>query len=603
VNVSRHALLASPSASPDLAAELGSTPAHVLREYALLADGERGALIGPRGDIAWLCFPGWDGDPLFAALLGAPSVYEVSPVGRAVWGGWYEDGTLIWHSRWACGGSLVECREALAFPGDPDRLMLLRRIEAVRGPARLRVLLDLRSDWGRTAVPWRRDGQAWTARGAGWQARWTGAAAAAPRDGAGGLRMELALEPGDHHDLALEISGSPIDGAPPAAARLWKATAAAWCDAVPPLRAAAQRDARHAVAVLRGLSTQRGGMVACATTSLPERATEGRDYDYRYVWVRDQCYAGEAAALAGVPSLLDRAVRFCSERLLDDGPDLRPLYRSGGLRVPQDGEIDLPGYPGAPDVHCGNRATEQFQLDSLGETLLLFAAAAGADREDGGVGRAARIAVDAIAARWQEPESGLWELPPRSWTHSWLICAAGLRGIAASGLMRDEAERCLSLATALTGEALSRCVHPSGRWQRAPDDARVDASLLLPAVRGALPASDPRVEQTIAAVRRDLSSDGYVYRFRPDDGPLGTTEGAFLLCGFWMSLAELQQGRIVEAVRWFERNRAACGPPGLYSEEYDVQQRQLRGNLPQAFVHALMLECAARLADSGEDER
>ena len=138
-------------------------------------------------------------------------------------------------------------------------------------------------------------------------------------------------------------------------------------------------------------------------------------------------------------------------------------------------------------------------------------------------------------------------------------------------------------------------LHPTGRWQRADDDERVDTALLLPPVRGAIPAEDPRTVATLQAVRSELASDGYVYRFRHDARPLGHAEGAFLLCGFIMALAEHQQGDAVAAARWFERNRAACGPPGLYAEEYDIAQRQLRGNLPQAFVHAMMLETSIRL--------
>ena len=136
---------------------------------------------------------------------------------------------------------------------------------------------------------------------------------------------------------------------------------------------------------------------------------------------------------------------------------------------------------------------------------------------------------------------------------------------------------------------------PVGRWQRAPDDPRVDAALLLPAIRGALPAADPRIGGHRRGGAGGLGREGYVYRFRHDRRPRGDAEGAFLLCGFWMALASQQQGDTVGAARWFERNRAACGPPGLFSEEYDVQQRQLRGNLPQAFVHATMLEASVRL--------
>ncbi|MGV9383905.1 glycoside hydrolase family 15 protein [Nonomuraea sp. NPDC003707] len=135
---------------------------------------------------------------------------------------------------------------------------------------------------------------------------------------------------------------------------------------------------------------------------------------------------------------------------------------------------------------------------------------------------------------------------------------------------------------------------PSGRWQRAPDDPRIDGALLLPAIRGAVPAEDPRSKRTLNAYLAALTEDGYAYRFRHDDRPLGETEGAFLLCGFLVALAAYQQGDLPTALRWFERNRAACGPAGLLAEEYDVTQRQMRGNLPQAFVHALLLECAAR---------
>src|SRR5699024_7269795 len=142
---------------------------------------------------------------------------------------------------------------------------------------------------------------------------------------------------------------------------------------------------------------------------------------------------------------------------------------------------------------------------------------------------------------------------------------------------------------AIVVETTKDSLHPSGRWQRSPIDPTVDAALLLPAIRGALPATDPRSKATLDAVRDELSEDGFVYRFRHDQRPLHEAEGAFLLCGFFTALASHQQGQAAEARAWFERSRTACGPPGLFSEEYDVIQRQLRGNLPQAFVHALML--------------
>ena len=262
--------------------------------------------------------------------------------------------------------------------------------------------------------------------------------------------------------------------------------------------------------------------------------------------------------------------------------------------MPDQRRLDLPGYPGGFDL-VGNWVNKQFQLDAFGEALLLFATAAQHARLDSGAWRAARIAADAIAARWREPDAGIWELDDQEWTHSRLTCAAGLRAAAGAGRPPTMAADWSVLADTILADITARATHPSGRWQRSPADPGLDAALLLPPLRGALPGDDPRTVATLRAYVAELTEDGYAYRFRHDERPLAEAEGAFLLCGFVMALAQHQQGNEVEAARWFERNRAACGPTGLYAEEYDVPQRQLRGNLPQAFVHALMLECSVRL--------
>jgi hypothetical protein len=201
-----------------------SFPPHVLREYALPADGERGIVVGPRGDFCWMCVPRWDSDAVFASLVGAPGVYAVTPRERFVWGGAYDPGSLIWTCRWVTSVGIIECREALAFPGDPEHAVILRRIVA--------------------------------------------------RVGARGVRPATGIRPaGDGH-------ATPHRG----------------------------------------------------TTSLPERSEAGHNYDYRYVWIRDQCYAGQAAA-AAYP-LLDDAVRFVAARVLADGPHLKPAYPVLGRPAP-----------------------------------------------------------------------------------------------------------------------------------------------------------------------------------------------------------------------------------------------------------------------------
>jgi hypothetical protein len=579
---------------PALAEELAP---HVLREYALLADGERGIVVGPRGDCCWMCVPRWDSPAVFSALLGGDGVYAVSPDHpRFVWGGRYEDRSLIWRSRWVTTDGIVECREALAFPGDPHTAVVLRRIRALDGPARIRITLDLRANFGADEMrDLSNDDGVWTGRSGPNRFRWSGAGGARRRDD-GALRAVVEVTPGRDHDLVLEVSDQelPKDAVRPNDA--WRGTEQAWVSAVPGFSGTlADPDTQTAYAVLRGLTSGGGGMVAAATMSLPERAEQGRNYDYRYCWIRDQCYAGQAVAAAGAYPLLDDAVRFVSERVLDDGPGLKPAYSVTGKPPPEEQDLDLAGYPGA-DVKTGNWVTDQFQLDAFGEALLLLAAAARLDRLDRTTWRAVEALVQAIGDRWREPDAGIWEIDDRRWAHSRLICAAGLRRIGQQAPSWQGAEW-QRLADLLVADADSDCLHPSGRWQRAPDDPRIDAALLMPSIRGAIPVNDPRTVATLEAVRADLGRDGFVYRFQPDERQLGDAEGAFLLCGFLMALADHQHGNDLAAVRWFERNRTACGPPGLFTEEFDVRQRQLRGNLPQAFVHALLFETAHRLAD------
>jgi hypothetical protein len=573
----------------------------VLREYALVADGERGAVIGPDGSIAWLCVPRWDSPAAFSGLLGGPGQYTVTPADPwHVWGGYYESGTLIWRNRWV-GDTRIECREALAMPADPHRAVLLRRIEAIDGTAKVTVTLDLRAGYGRaTMADLKRHGDTWTGRSGDTWFRWSGAGKA--RLVGGRLEMGVELAAGRNHDLVLELSDREFSAEPPDPGEGWAATEEAWSAVVPDCDGLiAYADARHSYAVLRGLTSASGAMVAAATTSLPERLEGGRNYDYRYAWIRDQCYAGVAVAAHGTHPLLTGAVRFVAERLLDDGPELMPAYTVAGEPIGDEVALKLRGFPGG-SARSGNWVRGQFQLDALGETLSLFAAAARLDMLAEDDWRAVALAADGIGKRWNEPDAGIWELDNRRWTHSRLACVSGLRAIAAAAGVgapgshgHREAAQWSGLADSIAA-SLGDAVHPSGRWQRAPDDERVDAALLLPMIRGGFPADDPRNLATVEAVRRELAADGYVYRFRHDGRPLDQAEGAFLLCGFWMALVEHACGDPVAAAHWFERNRSACGPAALYTEEYDVHQRQLRGNMPQAFVHAGLLECAVTLS-------
>ena len=206
-------------------------PPHVLREYSLIADGERGALVGPRGDIAWMCAPQWHDDAVFASLLGVESAYVVAPrEDRYVWGGRYEEGSLIWRSRWVTVDGIIECRDALAFPGEEKRAVILRRILAVSGPARVGVLLAPRAEFGRFGLSrLNRRGTVWEGRCGPLYLRWSGAEAATAQDH-GTLALHLELPPGAHHDLVLELSTVPYDQPAADPDLLWESTEHAWAD-------------------------------------------------------------------------------------------------------------------------------------------------------------------------------------------------------------------------------------------------------------------------------------------------------------------------------------------------------------------------------------
>ncbi len=224
----------------------------VLREYAFIADGEPGALIGPDGTIAWMCAPRWDSPAVFAALLGGAGRYSVAPADSwHVWGGYYEGGSLIWCSRWV-GDSVTECREALALPAGRHRCVILRRIQAADGPARENVVLDVWAGYGRDAMrSLKLAAGSWTGRDSQIRFRWSGASTARP-DSDGVLAMTLDLAAGEHHDLVLELSDRPFDQDAPEPDAAWQATQEAWSSAVPgrdDLTAA--RDARHTYAPAR----------------------------------------------------------------------------------------------------------------------------------------------------------------------------------------------------------------------------------------------------------------------------------------------------------------------------------------------------------------
>ena len=360
--------------------------------------------------------------------------------------------------RWVTDNGVIESRQALAYPGRPDRAVILRRVSAVDSEAHLSAFVALAGDYGRRPV------------GAGDVT--TLAVRGRPRltkstpDGAEPLTQTCRESRRTSHLMwnSTWTRATPMISCWSCSApRSRSATGPTptSCGAKRPrvgprvfrnARTPAGRDVRRSFATLRGLTETDGATVAAVTTALPERAEAGRNYDYRYGWIRDICYIGQAgAAIDGGEPVLDDAVRWVCARILSDGVSTTPAYRGDGSPVPEPLSLGLAGYPGGSDV-VGNRVRDQFQLDLFGEVLLLLANAASQDRLDTHGWDAAELAIRAIAeVRRERPR--IWEIGPDYWTHSRLICAAGLRAIAEHAPTSRRVTTSLSLADHLLSAA------------------------------------------------------------------------------------------------------------------------------------------------------
>ena len=355
---------------------------------------------------------------------------------------------------------------------------------------------------------------------------------------------------------------------PPDPDRAWQGTEAAWARPRPGIRADGRRRATPATPTRCSRADRRGRRdgrrghhlaaragaagAATTTTATPGSATSATP-------------ARRSPRPGRIP-LMDDAVRFVAGAAARaTGRSSSPPTRPAAARCPTSATSGCPATPAASDI-VGNWVNQQFQLDAFGEALLLFAAAARHDRLDADGWRAAEAAVAAIEQRWHEPtrRRHLGDRPGRLDPQP-----AHLRRRPARRSRRVDlaASRARAGSRSPTESSptprRTRCI-PSGRWQRSPDDPTHRcraAACRRSGVRSPPATRAPSPRCTLSS--RSSTEDGYCYRFRPDERPLGEAEGAFLLCGFWMALALRQQGDHVSAARWFERNRAACGPPGL----------------------------------------
>lgn len=580
-----------------------------IEDYALLGDLHTAGLVSTAGSVDWLCLPRFDSPAAFAALLDSDEAghWTVAPAAAGICTARrYARKTLVLETDWVTPEGTVRVIDFM--PPRVHTPHIIRIAVGLSGAVAMRSTLRLRFDYG-NVVPWVRHEGTQVRAVAG--PNCVRVVSAVPMHGENWETLaDFTVRQGDR--VALVMSWAPshqpemphVD--PERALSETKDFWIAWSGQ------AAYRTGPYHDAIDRSLVTLKaltyeptGGIVAAATTSLPEELGGVRNWDYRYCWLRDATYTLQALLAAGYRCEAVAWRDWLLRSIAGQPETLQILYSiDGERRLP---EVELPwlaGYGDSRPVRTGNAASDQLQLDVWGETLdaLFLAREAGlpADRD----AWALQVALmNYLEADWRQPDNGLWEVrgDRQHFTHSkvmaWVAADRMVRSVRIYGLsgpalrwdqLRDQIH-CDVVTHAFDAER--------NTFTQAYGSGVLDASLLLIPRVGFLPATDPRVLGTIAAVRRELSEDGLVRRYQTaetDDGVKGG-EGLFIPCSFWLVDALYASGQQRDAVDLFERLLLLRNDVGLLSEEWDpLSQRQL-GNTPQAFSHFALVVSALQL--------
>lgn len=563
------------------------------------------------GSIDWLCLPRFDSPSLFGALLGErthgcwilrPTDVTATPHRHFI------SDTFILVTRWETASGVAEVQEML--PYHPSRTDVVRRIVGITGRVEFTTELRLHFDYSRR-LPWVR--QVGTREEPALRAT-AGPEAVIVR----GVQLvaddhvhrgTLTTEAGENHDLVLswflshEHAPKPLDVEEAfAATRSWWQGWAGGIAHDGPYRAEVVRS----LLVLRALTNKdTGGIVAAATTSLPEQFGGSRNWDYRFVWLRDAALTLEALVAHGFLEEAHHWRRWLLRAVAGEPSEVQIMYGIAGERDLLEREMpSLPGYEGAAPVRIGNGAVDQYQGDVIGEVLVALEAARIAGLEEGDFSwPLQRALIEQVAESLDRPDNGIWEIrgEPRWFTHSrvmmWAALDRGVRAVREHGLPGD-ADRWERTRQDLRHEIDERGVHPNGFFVQHYDSAEVDASLLVLPQVGYCAADDPRMLRTVAQIEDTLLQDGLLLRYRTESGVDGL-EGAehpFLACSFWLVEQYAATDRTDEAVALMERLVAMANDLGLLSEEYDVANDRQAGNTPQALSHLSLIRAADALA-------
>ena len=584
-----------------------------LEDYGLIGDGETAALVGRDGSLDWLCLPRFDSAACFAALLGTPDhgrwrLAPSCPVLRVTRR--YRPGTLVLDTEFETAEGVVAVVDCMPLRnGAAD---VVRLVEGRGGRVPMAMDLALRFDYG-ALVPWVHrlaDRTLLAVCGPDQVAFRTPVAVRGE-----GLRTvaEFGVAAGERIPFHLVWTPSHLPPGPPMdAAGAIAATERRWREWLADCRIDA--DAPHPEMVRRSLLTLKaltyaptGGIVAAPTTSLPETLGGERNWDYRYCWLRDAALTLRALVGAGHLGEAEAWRHWLLRAVAGSPAQVRPLYGvAGEHRLPEAVLPWLPGYEGAAPVRVGNAAGSQLQLDVFGEVMDAFHAAYRVGLPHLPEGWAmVRAMLRHLEEVWREPDEGIWEVrgPRRHFVQSkvmvWVAFDRALRAAEEFGL-DGPLDRWRALRDEVFEQVCARGFDAArGSFTQSYGGPELDASLLRLPLVGFLPADDPRVRGTVAAIERELMEDGLVLRYRPDAGLEGmapTREGAFLACSAWLGEVYALQGRRAEALAMLDRLVGLANDVGLLAEEYDTQARRQVGNFPQAFSHLGLVGLALALA-------
>jgi GH15 family glucan-1,4-alpha-glucosidase len=583
--------------------------AALIEDYGLIGDLQTAALVSRHGCIDWLCFPRFDSGACFAALLGDEengrwSLAPATPVTRA--SRRYRPDTLVLETELETAEGTVRLIDFMPPRGEaPD---VVRIVEGVRGKVAMRMSLSIRFDYG-SIIPWVRRREEGLLAVAGPDALFL----ATPVELVGENFHTVAEFDVGHGDrVPFVLTWYPSNRPPPErvdAERALLDTESFWQEWVTDcVHVGRFRDALvRSLVTLKALTyAPTGGIVAAATTSLPEALGGVRNWDYRYCWLRDATLTLLALVRAGYEDEA-RAWRDWLLRAIAGLPDeLQIMYGIAGERRLTELELDwLGGYEGSRPVRIGNAASNQRQLDVYGEVLdALYHARLAGIEPSAEAWALTRKLLEWLEEAWREPDEGIWEVrgPRRHFTHSkvmaWVAFDRAVKAVHLFEGCDGPLARWESLRDAVHAEVCARGWSESRRAfvQSYGDDA-LDASLLLIPLVGFLPAYDHRVRATVAAITDELVVDGFVRRYRTTgevDGLAGN-EGVFLACTFWLADNLTLQGRAAEARALFDRLLAVRNDVGLLAEEYDPHARRQLGNFPQALSHIALVNTAHNL--------